>query len=79
MTMLDIVLAVLAIIILVIGFFYTFNISKNTKYQTNGYDTEINEKVQAHPFIRNPIFLTYIIAAVLVIGYIVFRAVTSQW
>ncbi|MFD1735617.1 hypothetical protein ACFSCX_03480 [Bacillus salitolerans] len=79
MTMLDIVLAVLGTIILITGLFYTFNISKNTKYQTNGYDTEVNPKVQDHPYTRNPIFLTYIIAGVLIIGYIIFRALTSQW
>jgi uncharacterized membrane protein SpoIIM required for sporulation len=79
MTMLDVILSILALLILVIGFFYTWNISKNTKYQSNGYDTEINGKVQAHPYTRNPVFLTYIIGASLVIGFIVYYALSSKW
>lgn len=79
MTMLDVVLSALAVLILVIGFFYTWNISKNTKYQSNGYDTEINPKVQAHPYTRNPIFLTYLIGAAIVIGFIVYYALSSRW
>lgn len=79
MTMLTIVLSVISLLILVIGFFYTMKIVKNTKYQSGGYDTEINEKVQDHPYIRNPVFLTYLIAAILVIALIVYYALSSRW
>ncbi|MFZ3589457.1 hypothetical protein ACOI1C_09280 [Bacillus sp. DJP31] len=79
MTMLTAVLSVLALLILVIGFFYTMKIAKNTKYQTGGYDTEINEKVQDHPFIRNPIFLAYLVAASLIIAFIAYYALSSKW
>ncbi len=79
MTTLTAVLSVLALLILVIGFFYTMKITKNTKYQSDGLDTEINEKVQDHPYIRNPIFLAYLVAATLIIAFIVYYALTSQW
>lgn len=79
MTMLDMVLMVLGLLILVGGLFYTLKLGKNTKYQTEGYDTEIHDKVKDHPFTRNPVFLTYIIAAILTLVFIAYYALSSRW
>jgi hypothetical protein len=79
MTMLDVVLSVVALLILVIGLFYTLKISKNTKYQSGGYDTEINEKVQAHPYTRNPVFLAYIIGALIFFLFLAYYALSMRW
>lgn len=79
MTMLDMVLMVLGLLILVGGLFYTLKLGKNTKYQTEGYDTELHDKVKDHPYTRNPVFLTYIIAAILTLGFIAYYALSSRW
>jgi hypothetical protein len=79
MTMLDIVLSVIAFLILAVGLIYTLKIGKNTKYQTDGYDPEISDKVQAHPYTRNPIFLAFIIFALLFFIFLAYYALTMRW
>ncbi len=79
--MLTIVLSVIALLLLVIAFIYTMKIGKNARYQSNGNDSDGHEQSHKHPYlgIRNPIFLTYLIAALLVISFIVYYASTSKW
>ncbi|MBM6617627.1 hypothetical protein [Bacillus suaedaesalsae] len=79
MTMLDIVLMVVGVLVLLGGLLYTLKLGKNTKYQTEGYDTEINGKVKSHPYMRNPVFLTYIIAAIITLAFIAYFALSSRW
>jgi ABC-type Fe3+ transport system permease subunit len=79
MTMLDVVLSVVALLILIIGLWYTLNIAKNTKNKTDGYDTEINENVQAHPYTRNPVFLAYIIGALVFFVFLAYYALSMRW
>ncbi|KAA0548194.1 hypothetical protein FZW96_10370 [Bacillus sp. BGMRC 2118] len=77
--MLDIVLMVVAVLVLLGGLLYTMKIGRSTKYQTEGYDTEINGKVKSHPYMRNPVFLTYIIAAIITLALITYYALSNHW
>mgnify|MGYP005827996323 CR=1 FL=1 len=76
MSGLSISLAVLALLILISGLIYTFKIGKISSIRQSEYDTEINEKVQRHPALLNPVFLAYIIGIGLALLYLVYVAVS---
>jgi hypothetical protein len=76
---LGLVLSVLVLIILIYGLVYTVRIGLNQKKQKSEFDTEVDEKVQDHSIIRNPIFLTYLIAALLIGFYIIYMSLGSSW
>ncbi|WP_253957734.1 hypothetical protein [Metabacillus halosaccharovorans] len=79
MTYLTMVLGVIALLILVTSLIYTFKIGKLVSERKAKYDTQLNEKVQDHPYSRNPVFLAYMIAAVLSVAYIFYLAFTISW
>jgi hypothetical protein len=72
------VMSVVAFLIAAVGFIYTYSIGRNQKLQGE-YDTEINEKVQEHPYLRNPVFLAYIIVGGVAIISIIYFALTYSW
>ncbi|APH05482.1 hypothetical protein [Bacillus weihaiensis] len=76
MTILTTVLGVVALLILTASLIYTFKVGKLVSERKANYDTQINEKVQEHPYARNPIFLAYLIAGVLSLSYIFYLAFT---
>jgi hypothetical protein len=56
-----------------VGLIYTYVVMKNQKYLQSELDTKLNERVQAHPYIRNPIFIAYVLgflAFLGIVGYI---------
>ncbi|MRX73783.1 hypothetical protein GJU40_16700 [Bacillus lacus] len=71
----SIVLSVVALLIVSYGLFYTVKVGKMVDSRQSEHDTDINPKVQAHPYLRNPIFLTYLITAALITAYIIYMAV----
>jgi hypothetical protein len=73
------ILTILSVLILAIGLFYTYQLGKRQHNMRQQFDTEINEKVQDHPYTRNPVFLTYVIAAALAIAFIIYMAIISSW
>ncbi|TXC92190.1 hypothetical protein FS935_07355 [Metabacillus litoralis] len=79
MTYLTMVLGVIALLILGVSLIYTFKVGKLVSERKSTYDTQINEKVQEHPYMRNPIFLAYIIAGILALAYIFYLAFTISW
>ncbi|WP_044893936.1 hypothetical protein [Bacillus alveayuensis] len=72
------VMSVVVFLIAVVGLIYTYSLGRKQKLQGE-YDTEINEKVQEHPYLRNPVFLTYIIAAGLAVISIIYFALNYEW
>ncbi|MCA1029864.1 hypothetical protein LCL95_02310 [Bacillus timonensis] len=76
---LNFVLSVLAILILVVGLVYTYSLGNRQHKKQGNYDTEINEKVVKHPYLRNPVFLTYALASLFVIFYIIYISINSTW
>ncbi|KEZ52770.1 hypothetical protein [Metabacillus indicus] len=74
-----IALAILAFMIVAGGLIYTAGIGRLVDIRKSEIDTPMNEKIQRHPYIRNPIFLTYLIALGLVGFYILYLAFTRSW
>lgn len=53
--------------------YYTLVIVRSQKVAKE-FDAPIAEKVQEHPYLRNPIFIAYIVFAVIVVGIIIYFA-----
>jgi len=78
MQYMNFVLAILVLIIAVVGLVYTYRTGKLVDVRQSEYDTEINEKVQERAYLRNPIFLAYIIFIGFLLFYIIYNA-TVYW
>ncbi|WP_226644195.1 hypothetical protein [Mesobacillus subterraneus] len=63
--------------ILVAGLFYTWSFGKGQKRAHGNLDSQAPEAVQEHAYIRNPIFLTYIIVISIALLFVVYYAVTT--
>ncbi|EMT46127.1 hypothetical protein H919_06011 [Anoxybacillus flavithermus AK1] len=70
------ILLLIASGVLVWGFVYTYQLGKRQRTQGE-YDTSVGEKVAAHPYVRNPVFIAYIVFVVLLIGYIAYVALQT--
>ncbi|WP_214480025.1 hypothetical protein [Bacillus sp. SM2101] len=79
MNNLTFILMIISILILTIGLINTYRLGRALKLQQDEYDPELNEKVQDHPVMRNPIFIAYLIALGLVVAYMIYLAVNSNW
>ncbi|WP_235991705.1 hypothetical protein [Metabacillus schmidteae] len=79
MTYFTMVLGVIALLVLITSLLYTFKVGKLVSERKAKYDTQLNEKVQDHPYTRNPVFLAYLIAAVISLAYIFYLAYTISW
>ncbi|PLS16832.1 hypothetical protein CVD28_15535 [Bacillus sp. M6-12] len=60
--------------VVIIGFSlaYTFIIAKNQRLLKGELDSSIDQKVQSHPYIRNPVFLSFLILALVFILFIAY-------
>ncbi|MFC0270711.1 hypothetical protein ACFFIX_04505 [Metabacillus herbersteinensis] len=72
------VLVVIVLLILATSLIYTFKVGKLATSRKSELDTQINEKVQEHPYLRNPIFLAYLIGAMLVLAFIFYMAYSTS-
>ena len=63
--------------VLVAGLFYTWSFGKRQKRAHGNLDSQVPEAVQEHAYIRNPIFLTYIIVLSIALLFIIYFAVTT--
>jgi hypothetical protein len=63
--------------VLVAGLFYTWSFGKGQKRANGNLDSQVPGAVQGHAYIRNPVFLTYIIVLSIALLFIVYFAVTS--
>ncbi|WP_153126244.1 hypothetical protein [Peribacillus tepidiphilus] len=64
------ILSLIVVVIIGFSFVYTTIIVKNQKNIKGEFDSQISEKVQEHPYIRNPIFIAYLVFAGLLLLYI---------
>lgn len=53
--------------------YYTLVIAKSQK-TAKEFDAPVNEKVQEHPYLRNPIFIAYIVMLVVLVGFVIYYA-----
>ncbi|RFU71088.1 hypothetical protein D0469_03885 [Peribacillus saganii] len=67
-----VVLIVISAVIVGFALAYTFSIARNQRVLKGEFDSSIDEKVQSHPYIRNPVFLTFFIFVLVVILFIVY-------
>jgi hypothetical protein len=75
MAQLTFVLSIIAVFIIVVGGVYTYRLGRQQKWQGE-LDAPLPEKVQEHVYLRNPVFLAYVLAgllAVIVIFYLALR------
>jgi hypothetical protein len=63
--------------VLVAGLFYTWAFGKGQKRAQGNLDSQVPGAVQEHAYIRNPIFLTYIIVLSIALLFVVYFAVTT--
>lgn len=75
----NLILGVIFFLILVVGFFYTMQVGKRMEKENSQYDEEVSEKVERHPYVRNPVFIVYIVALSLVLLYIFYVSYTANW
>ncbi|RUQ30618.1 hypothetical protein ELQ35_07965 [Peribacillus cavernae] len=66
------ILTVLVIGVILVSLIYTVSVGRTQKALKGEYDTQINENVQNHPYLRNPIFLAIAIFFIFVLGYILY-------
>ncbi|KQU60551.1 hypothetical protein ASG66_12970 [Bacillus sp. Leaf406] len=56
--------------------YYTFRVTGQTKSgKDNGFDSDVQESVKAHPILLNPVFVTIAIATVLITAFIVYQII----
>ncbi|MBO8178714.1 hypothetical protein [Aeribacillus pallidus] len=70
------VLTVIGSIVLLFSLIYTFMVARNQKALKGTNDTDIPDQVEEHPYIRNPIFWTYIIFIGLLLAFVIYFALT---
>lgn len=70
------VLSIVIFGILAVSLIYTWSIARQQKTVEGEIDTQIAKPVQEHVYMRNPIFLSYIIFFALVLFIILFVAIT---
>jgi hypothetical protein len=63
--------------VLVAGLFYTWAFGRGQKRVHGNLDSQVPGTVQQHAYIRNPIFLTYIIVISIALLFIAYFALTS--
>ncbi|MHC0035610.1 hypothetical protein [Pseudoneobacillus sp. C159] len=69
----EFLLSLIVGVVILVGLIYTLQLARRQRYQSE-YDAEISEKVQAHPYTRNPVFLAYIIGLGLALCWIIYVA-----
>jgi glucose uptake protein GlcU len=79
MQYMNFILGIIALIILVIGLVYTIWTGKLVDARQSEYDTKINEKVEERPYLRNPIFLAYMIFIGILLFYLIYVGLSTEW
>ncbi|WP_299740514.1 hypothetical protein [Rossellomorea sp. y25] len=76
--MMSIYMIVLSLIVIGIAGYslvYTFKLAGQEKRLKGEYDTDIPDVVKEHPYIRNPIFVSILIATILITLFIIYWSV----
>lgn len=73
------ILMFIAMGVLIFSLGYTLSVARGQKAVRGTLDSDIPDKVKEHAYIRNPIFLTYLICFALVALIIVYAALSIRW
>ncbi|PLT34378.1 hypothetical protein [Bacillus sp. V5-8f] len=68
-------LMIVSIAIVIVSIVYTFAVGRTQKVLKGEYDAQIDEKIQQHPYLLNPVFLSIALFFVFVLGYILYWSV----
>ncbi|WP_170006819.1 hypothetical protein [Bacillus fonticola] len=71
------ILSIAAVVIAIFSLVYTLSVAKSQKSLKGDLDSEISQEVQEHTYVRNPVFLAFIIATVLILAFIMYTAYIS--
>jgi hypothetical protein len=66
------ILMLIVIGIILVSLIYTLRTAKTQKVLKGEYDTQINENVEGHPYVRNPVFLAIVFFIIFTFGYILY-------
>ncbi|KZM56251.1 hypothetical protein P9246_13420 [Aeribacillus pallidus] len=67
------------LLVLLVGLFYTLQVGRQMEKRQSEYDTEVSEKVEKRPYIRNPIFIAYIVLIAFALFYIFYISFSTTW
>lgn len=59
--------------VVVYSLYYTLVIARSQK-TAKEFDAPVDEKVQQHPYLRNPIFISYLVMLVVLVGFVIYYA-----
>ncbi|MCS0672872.1 hypothetical protein [Cytobacillus firmus] len=79
MSMYTLIILLIGVGILGYSLVYTLFVAKERKSVKGDIDAELPDNVQKHAYIRNPIFLTYVIFFGIVLVMIIYFALTWNW
>ncbi|WP_243385384.1 hypothetical protein [Bacillus kexueae] len=79
MQYMNFILGILALIILITSFILTMRAGKLVDARQSEYDSSINEKVEGRPYLRNPIFIAYLVGIGVVLFYLIYIGLSSSW
>jgi Ca2+/Na+ antiporter len=72
------ILTYIVVGILLISLIYTWRVAKSQKAVKETHDSQISEKVQNHPYLRNPIFIAYFVFVILLLLIIAYAAFSTR-
>lgn len=64
------VLLIIVIVMSIYLLFYTLFVAKGQKAVKGKYDSTLDDSVKEHPYLWNPIFISLLVATVLIVGFI---------
>ena len=72
------ILAVAAVVIILGGLLYTYLIGRKQRLLDGELDSAVSERVQERPYMRNPIFLVYIVGFLIFLGIVAVMAIVYR-
>lgn len=64
------ILLIVVIVMSIYLLFYTLSVAKGQKAVKGKYDSSLDDSVKEHPYLWNPIFISLLVATVLIVGFI---------
>jgi amino acid permease len=71
------ILGIVGLIILAVAMLNTYKAGRQANAQSTTQDASVSEKVQDHYVLKNPVFLAYIVAGILILSYLVYVALNT--
>ncbi|RLQ90605.1 hypothetical protein [Falsibacillus albus] len=79
MSLYMILLTIIGVVIVGGALIYTLMIGKGQKAVDGEFDASVSDPVKRHSYLRNPIFLTYIIVISLALLYVLYEVIQHRY